>query len=187
MLFIDMDGVIAQYEPNDYLTRPFPLESLQHHYFAERKCVENMVEALLILQSKDVPFAFLTTVGTDAIPHPMPHHTELSHNALCNHHRKDKGDWLCSHGFDLSRHPLIAAINPHLDKVQAAKFYLKTLTLSSRDVLIDDFDANLHLWNQAQGYPVKFYNHINTPSTRFKNLSVELSAKDLASELIHLA
>lgn len=189
MLFIDMDGVIAKYEPKDYLTRPFPFEHPNSYYFLHRECVENVKEALHLC-SPMIPFAFLSTIGAPSLSQD----SEIIASFYAQW--QDKRQWLINHMFDLSQHPFISARLLPLDifsdnnrrtKPGAACQCLKQSCLTKNDVLVDNFEENLKTWDAAGGRSIKFYNGINSPSDAFETISVHMSAAQLRDKFLSYA
>lgn len=151
--FIDMDGVLAQYERTafDISKGPVPgLALFEHedsHYF--KTCKPDPVAVALLedlLNDPNSEVYILTTV---------PPHTPWV--------IADKKEWLSQvvPMFDSTTKLIIASS----DKVETIMVKEKLHGLNSSMVLIDDFNKNLNDWRDAGGTAIKYLNGINSENS----------------------
>lgn len=141
MIFIDMDGVIAEHVRDDYVgENP---KFLQPHYFSTCEPNPTIVAFVRLLQEFDIPYLFLSRVA------PPLNYREST---------IDKHQWLSKFA------PGSNAIFTQSSKVDTAQQWLGR-NLQTDDVLIDDFNPNLEEWENAGATAVKFLNGNNSPDT----------------------
>lgn len=147
MIFIDMDGVIAEHIKDDYIgENP---KFLQPHYFSTCKPISKMVAFVLFLQEFQIPYLFLSRVS------PPLNYREAT---------MDKCKWLCEFV------PGSNVIFTQDSKVKTAQHWLGR-NLQANDILIDDFNPNLEEWENAGATAIKFLNGNNSPDTWHRTAS----------------
>lgn len=154
MFFIDMDGVLAVYEPSDYMGDPMPFEAPGIHYFDNRPVDRDagLFLALMMSRLRDGGVYVLSTLSANASADPD----------LAFEHRSDKMRWLerlCA-GYGLDAPPLLFAVQGGCTKATVAEMALGR-KLGPNDILVDDFNANLRAWTRAGGTGVKWLNGVN--------------------------
>ena len=164
LIFFDMDGVLAVYNPNDYQGDPMPFEIRGSRYFLHRPADENAVQ-LFIKASNHFPrgsIAALSTISINACNTP----------GLASEHKIDKGIWLLrlSNDNELPCIPLLFAQQGITSKPEEATKLLKR-DLTPADILIDDFNSNLTAWHEAGGTAIKWLNGLNA-STSWDGISI---------------
>lgn len=160
-LWFDMDGVLALYERNAYIsTTPDPPLYLQpdRHYFRTVIPDRKMIAALDLLQHKSAhDVRIITTIS----PNPIIKDVQIS----------DKIEWLGKYcpfinvetqffATDISKHERVLSIINHT-LFASDKQYM----LTPNQILIDDFNKNLTNWQTAGGVAIKYLNGINSPSS----------------------
>ena len=147
MIFIDMDGVIAEHVRDDYVgENP---KFLQPHYFSTCEPNPTIVAFVHLLQEFDIPYLFLSRVA------PPLNYREST---------IDKHQWLSKFV------PGSNAIFTQSSKVDTAQQWLGR-NLQTDDVLIDDFNPNLEEWETVGATAVKFLNGNNSPDTWHRTAS----------------
>lgn len=147
MIFIDMDGVIAEHIKDDYIGK-HP-KFLQPHYFSTCKPNPTIVTFVHLLQELQIPYLFLSKVS------PPLNYQEST---------IDKHKWLSEFA------PGSNAIFTQGSKVEVAQQWLGR-NLQTDDVLIDDFNPNLEEWESTGATAVKFLNGNNSPDTWHRTAS----------------
>lgn len=172
-IFMDMDGVIAVYERDAYTCRAkIDPTNADGHYFGTCAVDARAAEIARTLTSRGADPKFITGVcGASA------------HLALAQ--RDDKSAWLIEHGFGKHKNPLIACVRT-TDTQSKADWLTRVLgyPLDRNDVLIDDYNNELHAWARAGGVAIKYCNgYSNSPDT-WRGLKI--MPDDTASDVIEL-
>ena len=174
--WFDEDGVLAIYEPHAYKgDNPMYLRRGEH-YFAGLVPDTRMIDVTRILQermSKQDSMYVLTTVS------PL--------GEMFTEQVKDKKEWLRIRAphidVDTNFFPAVS------DKRDMAAMLMGSTArrLSKKDVLIDDFNRNLQLWEEHGGTAIKYLNGINSPSS-WSGLKItdDMSAEDIVDMLLTL-
>lgn len=148
--FFDMDGVLARYNWNAYLTETRPgvklYEDERLHYY---RCCEPDQTAIALAKAFHAAGhrVFVLTNVRSSLPWA----------------RADKAAWLEQHmpWLDTATRLIVA----DGDKAQAAMARSRMAGLKRTMPLFDDFNPNLHDWEAAGGASVKYLNGVNTPCT----------------------
>ncbi len=131
-IFVDMDGVLATWNPNA------PLEEVAcPGYFSSLPAEENVIKAVNMLSTNESMAVYLlAAVFADG------------HSII------EKQAWLDKHGVNIpiSRRFFLPYGS---DK---SSFIRERTGSSNKDILIDDFSKNLHSWH---GIGIKMYNQCN--------------------------
>ncbi len=147
MIFIDMDGVVAEHVKADYIgDNP---KFLQPHYFYNCKPNTKIIAFVHLLQELEIPYLFLSRVS------PPLNYREAT---------TDKYKWL------YQVVPGSNAIFTKGSKVDTAQRWLGR-NLQTDDILIDDFNPNLYEWENAGATAIKFLNGNNSPDTWHRTAS----------------
>lgn len=161
-IFFDMDGVLAEYEPEAYQEidnqRPAYIDK-KKHYYLHVKPDEYM---LALTQTLATKLRIQHKVKANLIPitrlHPTPH--------VGMYQKRDKEKWLKQYYPHLD--PLCSCISfdKNNDSFRNTKagtlesFYGKIL--SETDILIDDYNNELENWQIANGTAIKYLNRVNS-------------------------
>lgn len=151
--FFDMDGTLAVYEREAYVSGPFWYEDLRNiHYFRGLPEIKRSVECFDRLLSYDPSSVYVITdvsVPDEAIYYEMA---------------TDKIMWLSERfkNFLPEHFFIINCLNnkKKLTKAEAAQKMLSR-PLCKDDILYDDYNGNLLAWKDAGGTPVKVLNGLN--------------------------
>lgn len=153
IFFIDMDGVLAKYEPDAYDPHKGPVsnqalyEHEKSHYFRHCKPDKKAIKMLKTISSRKNTKVFILTTISEHIPWAC----------------EDKREWLLQHcPFVDTATQLIIATS---DKAEIIKAKLRVPRLNHNIILIDDFNRNLELWSKLGGLAVKYINDINNAET----------------------
>lgn len=149
--WIDMDGVLAQYDWNGYKGPNPPYLDPHAHYFRERIPDKKMLTVIECLNSKYPGHVYVLTRVSER-------------GRLFLRQVSDKAEWLAEHCPFLNlEEQFIPIVSEKNNFVQA--FYRPVrLGMSRGDILIDDYNKNLDAWDKAGGTAVKYCNGINTPN-----------------------
>lgn len=164
MLFVDMDGTLAVWQPAT------PEELARPHYFAMLPVNGNVVRALQLIHNEhneqDVDIYILSAVlqGTQA--------------------EEDKKKWLSARcPYIDSTHQIFVPYGEN-----KAEYVKRLLGVSLKDsYLLDDYSKNIKEWAAAGGTPIKLFNGINGKSLMYSGaytcawLSPEQMYKDIAT------
>lgn len=169
--FIDMDGVLAKYVHEDYVSRDGgtpPWLVPDTHYFAKRMPDERMVAVLNALCKRYWDLFVISR---------MTNNLKLAHE-----HCEDKKAWLSIHAPELPTDRFRPCFWPKSTLAQ----HLLEQKLTPDDVLIDDFNDNLVEWQKAGGTAIKYCNGSNAPSTfNGPHIPEDASADDII-EMLHM-
>lgn len=146
-VYTDMDGVLAVYEKEAYIgTDPLFLQPGKH-YFRTVKPNAHMVEFIRNLKARfdedDTNEVYILT--------------KVKLDKIFNEHFHDKLVWANKILPEIDIEHILMAV---LDKVDCVE-YIQGQKLSSEDILIDDFNANLERWQEAGGTAIKYLNGLN--------------------------
>lgn len=160
MIFIDMDGVIAEHVKDDYLGgNP---KFLQPHYFSNCNPNSTIVTFIHLLQEFEIPYLFLSRIS------PPLNYQEVA---------MDKRKWLYHFA------PGSNAIFTKGSKVETAQKWLGR-NLQKDDILIDDFNPNLNEWESAGATAIKFLNGNNSPDTWYRTASTAAELIELIRKVL---
>jgi len=151
-IFFDMDGVLAEYREVPYE------EMLKEGYFRKLAPQDEAVRALKML-AEDPLFEVYTL---SAVIKENPYALD------------EKKDWLADQlGPELKN---VRSIYPYCgeDKAEAVPGGIRPT-----DILIDDYNANLRLW-EKRAVAIKFLNGINNRHGSWKGLTTGGRAEDIA-------
>lgn len=146
-VFMDMDGVLVQYDRAVYSDPSRPWEALGAHYFATLRPDQR---ALALARALDhEPWATVSVCSRTS---------SLTTSAVGREQFEDKRKW-CRSILEpyVDIHHLIVT---HWRKESAAEAALGR-PLRTTDVLVDDFNENLTSWEAAGGRSVKWLNGEN--------------------------
>ena len=145
-LYFDMDGVLVQYDKDAYKNEHAPGFLKGVHYFRELNPDEKMISVYQALRQE-----FDTHIISRIITNP---------SELCVEHMRDKIYWLVSHGIYEQDKTLFSLTDKPTCVVSC-----KQRLLTKEDILIDDFNENLWLWEKQGGTGVKYINGVNSPDS----------------------
>lgn len=151
--YIDMDGVIAKYDPNAYKEpNPIWLDPDKHYFRTvepDPRMADVAVKLVNLLAKRDrndiniTSCKFLSSLAKTGSMMKMQY--------------EDKCAWLDENlGIHMSV-LLIPSITGKRHTIESRQ----NKNLSAKDVLIDDFNSNLIEWREAGGTAIKYLNGIN--------------------------
>ncbi|MBP5174465.1 MAG: hypothetical protein ILP07_00945 [Treponema sp.] len=146
MIYFDMDGVLATYDINGYIGEKPPFAQVGGHYFST-------------LQSDSVAMGMFKTLYKE-IPGSVMVLTSVSvPRELRTEQTLDKIHWLLKEfpDFDFGAHFLSTSTEK-----RNIISNIRGMSLNKRDILIDDWNANLYAWTSNGGTAVKYLNGINS-------------------------
>lgn len=167
-IWCDMDGVIAVYESDGFKGDNPPFLTPNSHYFRHCTPDDRIIQALKLLHEiYHVKIKIISNVAPE----------------LKTEHTNDKEKWLKKHLPFLNTDDDFKAITvPKVDYVKKIK---KTKALTSKDVLISDFNNDLKPWSAAGGTAIKYANGINNPHSHDGNhIPEKATTKQIANQLI---
>lgn len=141
-IYFDMDGVLAKYDRNAYIDKDAPFYQKGVHYFRYLEADTKMVDLYHTLEKYYNTF-IISSVITDP-------------PELCIEHIRDKIYWLVTYDIYHDNNALFSITN----KPTCAVYHHQKL-LTESDILIDDFNQNLWLWEKNGGTGIKYLNGIN--------------------------
>lgn len=149
--YFDMDGVVVEYDRDAY-TGDDPLFMRKNqHYFKDLNPDRKMLEVIDIMHQKSRytgdHIYLLTSI-------PM-------NGAIFNEHFHDKISWVHRWLPYLDIDDILISVTSKRDTVE----YIQNHQLSTKDILIDDYNRNLNDWRKANGISVKYCNGINSPDS----------------------
>lgn len=174
-LYIDLDGVIFQYERAAYQGNNPIFNQVGRHYFRHVKTDEIMAQVIrILLFAKDdrriEHVYFLSSISPN---HDM--YLEMYRDKL------EALNELFTPVFDLN-----SFIACHQNKAETIAFIQGKERLQLNDVLIDDYNPNLEEWEKMGGTAIKYINGINSEESwnGYKinppeNLPFEQKVKDI--------
>lgn len=149
--YIDMDGVIAQYDRDAYVGDNPRWLKKNEHYFLNLQPDRKMLEFVDTLHQR------CRYTGDDIFIL-----TSLPYNgAIFNEQFHDKIAYLNKWFPYIDINHILISVTSKRDAVE----YIQNHTLTKNDILIDDFNRNLVDWQNAGGTPVKYCNGINNPDS----------------------
>lgn len=181
-VFMDMDGVLAVYEKSAYIatpgTTPLYLDTEKHYY---RDAIPDDRMVAVACKLKATPMAFITKVSADPtcaavqlddkrawvqarnIFHDNGAQTYVPHiiGCMCTADCPTKADWMTN---VLGR------------------------TILPTDILIDDYNDELHAWTRAGGTAIKYANGYSNKSDSWNGLTImpDTSADDIHRMLMNI-
>ncbi len=162
--YIDMDGVIVEYDRNAYIGDDPLFKQKGHHYFRDIMPDFKMLEVVDKLYERSRytrdEIYILTSI--------------FNNGAIFNEHFHDKVNWLHKWTPYIDIDHILISVTSKRDAVE----YIHNHKLSSKDILIDDYNKNLNDWETAFGTSVKYCNGINSPESFngikiYRNASVD--------------
>lgn len=152
--WLDMDGVLAVYEPHAYKgEHPIYLEK-GRHYFKGVIPDNRMIRAVKLLLEKKSPEDNVYIISSVS-----------ALGAAFTEQVKDKKEWLRLNIPELDVDTnFFPAVSDKRD-VAAMLTDKNARTLTHEEVLIDDYKKNLNLWQENGGEAVKYLNGINSPDS----------------------
>ena len=152
MIYFDMDGVLAQYKYIAYLgENPIWLRK-EEHYFLNIEPYEQVLDTfkkLIKIIPEDV-YVYTSVYGGDI--------------EIRNVQIHDKMMWLEKYipEFDIGAHCIANSTGrDKRDNITA----IRGMSLTKRDILIDDYNPNLFRWTMSGGKAIKCLNGINSLET----------------------
>ncbi len=146
MIYFDMDGVLARYDINGYLGETPPFKQTGSHYFAGLEADSVAMEMFKTLY-KEIPGSVmvLTSVSIE--------------REIRTEQTMDKILWLLKQfpDFDFGAHFLSTSTEK-----RNIISNIRGMSLNKKDILIDDWNANLYAWTANGGTAIKYLNGINS-------------------------
>lgn len=147
MIYFDMDGVLFRFDFDGYTGKPVPeFKKLGSHYFLHREPVS---VALQLFKYCLEAFPLDTYVLTSVCAEP-----EIRHEQVID---KIESLYRVAPEFDIGSH-FIACAGDKRNNIIA----IREMSLTHRDVLIDDYNPNLYKWIWSGGSAIKFLNGVNS-------------------------
>ena len=146
MIYFDMDGVLASYDINGYIGEKPPFAQVGGHYFST-------------LSADPVAMGMFRTLYKE-IPGSVMVLTSVSfQRELRTEQTFDKIHWLLDQfpDFDFGAHFLSTSTEK-----RNIISNIRGMSLNRRDILIDDWNANLYAWTTNGGTAIKYLNGINS-------------------------
>lgn len=143
IFFIDMDGTVADF----YHTPNFLQDMMKPGYFAELK-----------------PMAFATAINELALTHTVYILSACVKTTYCE---TEKRNWTKKFIPNIAEENMIFC-KVGENKADIVRERLNIRKLNKHHVLIDDYTANLLLWEKAGGTGIKKLNGINNKSGNWK-------------------
>jgi hypothetical protein len=175
---LDMDGVLAVYEPDDYKKQPYAFEMPGSHYFAKRTVDTVMCDVARRLEH----LTHEPSCGLDLFIVSMA----SANGRLFAEQSADKVAWLDKYVKDgISQHAVIlphsAYIKAHKARAIAARL---NRPLDVCDVLLDDYNPHLTAWTLMGGTAMKYLNGINSgESWDGPCITKDMNPRDIVSML----
>ena len=149
--YFDMDGVLVRYGVNDYSGDDPVWLRKGIHYFLNLEPDHTMLRIADMMhrhceQTNDEMY-ILTSLS--------------SKNIIFNEHFHDKILWLNKFMPYVNIDHILISVTNKRDTVE----YITNHTLTKNDILIDDYNKNLHEWATCHGTSVKYCNGINNPDS----------------------
>lgn len=145
-LYVDMDGTLAKfYEREDCLEKMF-----EPGFWNSLKPYWNMLNAILFAMADSANFEV--------------HIISKAPLETFGEAKKEKNQWLRRYTMNLIPDENIHIMGAGESKTDIAKKFCDG-KLSEKDILIDDYNANLREWQAEGGLSVKFVNEINDHGT----------------------
>lgn len=147
MVYFDMDGVLAKYDITMYSSDKSPMWNEKgSHCFANcevDETVYNIVESLAKAIGDDI--YILTSVSSKSIE-------------VRNEQILDKMKWIADNYPMLNLCNFMACESDKRNTISR----IKGISLTKKDILIDDYNKNLYSWKSSGGTAIKYCNGINS-------------------------
>ena len=146
MIYFDMDGVLATYDINGYIGVKPPFCQIGGHYFSTLSADSVAMEMFKTLY-KEIPGSVMVLTSV-SLPRELRTEQTL-----------DKIHWLLAQfpDFDFGAHFLSTSTEK-----RNIISNIRGMSLNKRDILIDDWNANLYAWTSHGGTAIKYLNGINS-------------------------
>ena len=146
MIYFDMDGVLAAYDINGYIGEKPPFAQIGGHYFSTLSADSVAMEIFRTLY-REIPGCVMVLTSV-SVPRDLRTEQTL-----------DKIHWLLKEfpDFDFGAHFLSTSTEK-----RNIISNIRGMALNKRDILIDDWNANLYAWTANGGTAVKYLNGINS-------------------------
>lgn len=170
-IFIDMDGVLAEYRENCT-----ELELMQKGYFSSLKPEENMLKALEMLVDNGDRLGYKVCVLSKVYP------------SLFRYSVSEKYEWKDEFMPYLYDSEFLLVNGEEQEKSEAIEEMLGS-KINEDCILIDDYNHNLNNWSINGGKAVKFLNGINDKQKSFvgNRISYDMTAIEIFNEIIKIA
>ena len=146
MIYFDMDGVLAKYDLSGYTGECPEFKKLGAHYFAGLEADEVALDVFRTMY-REIPGSVmvLTSVSLE--------------RDIRNEQTFDKIQWLLKNfpDFDFGAHFLSSSTEK-----RNLISNIRGMSLTKRDILVDDWNANLYAWANNGGTAVKYLNGLNS-------------------------
>lgn len=161
-LFVDIDGTLAVWQ----VGTPYE-ELLKRGYFRSLPVHDSVVQAVRVLLAKEKQFGFKTYILSALMPgNPWA--------------EAEKRAWVNEHLPELSASRMIfCESGANKSQIVAERFG----EIYQGFVLLDDYSANLHAWEQAGGKGIKLMNGINGTKGTWNGLVVSRFASPEHTEI----
>lgn len=169
-LFIDMDGVLAEYRKSCN-----EKELAKKNYFLTLKPEVNMLNAIEMLVNSSEELGYSVHVLTKVYPKMFKHSVD------------EKLQWRDEYMPFLYDSEFIMVDGEKEEKSQAIKELLGC-SIDESCILVDDYNFNLTDWASNGGTSVKFVNNINDKNHSFvgNRISYDMSAFEIYSALLSI-
>lgn len=169
-IFIDMDGVLAEYRENCT-----ELELMQKGYFSSLKPEENMLSALEMLVENADRLGYKICVLSKVYP------------TMFRYSVSEKYEWKDSFMPYLYDSEFVLVNGETQEKEEAVEEMLGT-KIDDDCILIDDYNYNLISWSKSGGKAVKFQNGINDKKKSFvgNRINHDMTPAEIFSEIIKI-
>lgn len=169
-IFIDMDGVLAEYRENCT-----ELELMQKGYFSSLKPEQNMLDALEMLVENSAELGFKVCVLSKVYP------------SMFRYSVSEKYEWRDTYMPYLYDSEFMLVDGESQEKAEAVELMLGS-QINEDCFLIDDYNHNLIDWAHSGGRAVKFLNGINDKRKSFvgNRVSYDMSAQEIYNEIIKI-
>ena len=149
MIYFDMDGVLVDYNPKDYVGDNPAFLQYGNHYFRNLVPDENIMYVFkkLIQRMPDDVYV-ITSVNTEI--------------KLRNEQILDKIQWLMEHVPEFDVGQKFIAVSTDKRNVISS---IRGSSLRANDILVDDYNGNLYAWENSGGSAIKYLNGINSENT----------------------
>ncbi len=146
MIYFDMDGVLARYDINGYTGDDPAFKKPGSHYFFNLEPDPTATEILKTLY-KEIPGNVMVLTSV------------FSEREIRNEQTFDKINWLLKvfPDFDFGAHFLSCSTEK-----RNLISNIRGKALTKRDILIDDWNANLYAWANNGGTAIKYLNGLNS-------------------------
>lgn len=169
-IFIDMDGVLAEYRENCT-----ELELMQKGYFSSLAPERNMLGALEMLVDNAENFGYSICVLSKVYP------------SIFRYSISEKYEWKDEFMPYLYDSEFLLVDGEKEEKAEAIE-KMQNTKIDKDCILIDDYNHNLTNWQQNGGTAVKFINEINDKKKSFvgNRISYDMTALEIFNEIIKI-